>query len=81
MLSTPVMAGLVPAIHVCGKTNRRAIPLMPRGRKARRENSACQFSLVMPGLDPGIHAVTAQIVEKANGMDCRVKPGNDEDRR
>jgi hypothetical protein len=28
--------------------------------------------LVMPGLDPGIHA------ERQRTMDCRVKPGNDE---
>jgi hypothetical protein len=32
----------------------------------------------MPGLDPGIHTVTPPRRVKANGMDCRVKPGNDE---
>jgi hypothetical protein len=32
----------------------------------------------MPGLDPGIHAISSQQVS-ANGMDCRVKPGNDEE--
>ena len=31
----------------------------------------------MPGLDPGIHSVPAQLA-KANGMDCRVKPDHDE---
>jgi len=34
--------------------------------------------LVMPGLDPGIHQPSK--VFFAKGMDCRVKPGNDEDR-
>jgi len=33
-------------------------------------------NLSCPGLDPGIHAVTPQETE-ANGMDFRVKPGND----
>jgi hypothetical protein len=32
----------------------------------------------MPGLDPGIHAVARQQICSANGLDCRVKPGNDE---
>jgi hypothetical protein len=32
-------------------------------------------SLVMPGLDPGIHQSSEEFFE---GMDCRVKPGNDE---
>jgi hypothetical protein len=31
----------------------------------------------MPGLDPGIHAKCASTRCKSNGMDCRVKPGND----
>jgi hypothetical protein len=31
----------------------------------------------MPGFKPGIHAVTSQANGCANGMDCRVKPGND----
>ena len=32
----------------------------------------------MPGLDPGIHAVSPPARIDANGMDCRVKPGNDD---
>jgi hypothetical protein len=32
----------------------------------------------MPGLDPGIHAVTARQAESQMEWDCRVKPGNDE---
>jgi hypothetical protein len=31
----------------------------------------------MPGLDLGINAATSRRVEEINGMDCRVKPGND----
>jgi hypothetical protein len=33
----------------------------------------------MPGLDPGIHSVTVVSCRDGNGMDCRVKPGNDDD--
>jgi hypothetical protein len=33
--------------------------------------AADMHSVVMPGLDPGIHLLT-------KWMDCRVKPGNDE---
>jgi hypothetical protein len=32
----------------------------------------------MPGLDPGIHSVAMAIVLRRYGMDCRVKPGNDD---
>jgi hypothetical protein len=32
----------------------------------------------MPGLDPGIHAVPLPPAFEANGMDRRVKPGDDE---
>ncbi|MDI3470201.1 MAG: hypothetical protein OJF62_002264 [Pseudolabrys sp.] len=32
------------------------------------------YSVVMPGLDPGIHLSTVHL---AMWMDCRVKPGND----
>jgi hypothetical protein len=32
-------------------------------------------SPVMPGLDPGIHPSSEDL---RSGMDCRVKPGNDE---
>jgi len=35
----------------------------------------CAKTVVMSGLDPGIHSVTANC--NRNGMDCRVKPGND----
>jgi hypothetical protein len=31
----------------------------------------------MPGLDPGIHPSSQKIFSKK--MDCRVKPGNDEE--
>jgi hypothetical protein len=50
----------------------------------RRERAATNFGVrvkalsLMPGLDPGIHAVTARQFGGAIGMDCRVKPGNDE---
>jgi len=30
----------------------------------------------MPGLDPGIHSAKDSIMR--NGLDCRVKPGNDD---
>ena len=34
----------------------------------------------MPGLDPGIHSGTPlTIAHRRHGMDCRVKPGNDDD--
>jgi hypothetical protein len=36
---------------------------------------------VMPGLDPGIHSVTVTSVDCRYGMDCRVKPGNDDKKR
>jgi hypothetical protein len=32
-------------------------------------------TLVMPGLDPGIHPSSQEVLPKK--MDCRVKPGND----
>jgi hypothetical protein len=32
-------------------------------------------TLVMPGLDPGIHPSSQEVLSKK--MDCRVKPGND----
>jgi hypothetical protein len=32
-------------------------------------------TLVMPGLDPGIHPASQQVLSKE--MDCRVEPGND----
>jgi hypothetical protein len=32
----------------------------------------------MPGLDPGIHSVTVSDNRRRDGMDCRVKPGNDD---
>ncbi len=35
-------------------------------------------SVVMPGLDPGIHSVALADVVSGYGMDCRVKPGNDD---
>jgi hypothetical protein len=31
----------------------------------------------MPGLDPGIHSATSSYVPRVNGMDRRVKPGDD----
>ena len=34
--------------------------------------------VVMPGLDPGIHSVTLKGSRERGGMDCRVKPGNDD---
>jgi hypothetical protein len=34
----------------------------------------------MPGLDPGIHPATLTASTRRNGMDCRVKPGNDDKR-
>jgi hypothetical protein len=34
-------------------------------------------SVVMPGLDPGIHATASP---PSGSVDCRVKPGNDEKR-
>jgi hypothetical protein len=46
--------------------------------KALARLAARAQSFVMPGLDPGIHAISSQQVS-ANGMDCRVKPGNDEE--
>jgi hypothetical protein len=33
-------------------------------------------SLVLPGLDPGIHPSSQKVLSKK--MDCRVKPGNDD---
>jgi hypothetical protein len=33
--------------------------------------------VVMPGLDPGIHAIAPPLRGR---VDCRVKPGNDEKR-
>jgi hypothetical protein len=35
-----------------------------------------QNTLVMPGLDPGIHPSSQEVFSKK--MDCRVKPGNDD---
>ncbi len=32
----------------------------------------------MPGLDPGIHSVAVMLGSSGYGMDCRVKPGNDD---
>jgi hypothetical protein len=32
-------------------------------------------TLVMPGLNPGIHPASQQVLSKE--MDCRVEPGND----
>jgi hypothetical protein len=32
----------------------------------------------MPGLDPGIHSVAYSDNLRRYGMDCRVKPGNDD---
>jgi hypothetical protein len=32
----------------------------------------------MPGLDPGIHSVAQGTTATGYGMDCRVKPGNDD---
>jgi hypothetical protein len=32
-------------------------------------------TLVMPGLDPGIHPSSQEVLSEE--MDCRVKPGND----
>jgi hypothetical protein len=32
----------------------------------------------MPGLDPGIHSVAVAGWYLGHGMDCRVKPGNDD---
>jgi hypothetical protein len=32
----------------------------------------------MPGLDPGIHSATPVGIRCRHGMDCRVKPGNDD---
>jgi hypothetical protein len=32
-------------------------------------------TLVVPGLDPGIHPFSQEVLSKK--MDCRVKPGND----
>ena len=37
-----------------------------------------QISVVMPGLDPGIHSVAVEVYLVNYGMDCRVKPGNDD---
>ena len=37
--------------------------------------------VVMPGLDPGIHSVTLKLGFGGSGMDCRVKPGNDDSQR
>ena len=42
-----------------------------------REVGALYFLVVMPGLDPGIHSVTPANYRR-NGMDCRVKPDNDD---
>jgi hypothetical protein len=32
----------------------------------------------MPGLDPGIHSSAVEPGSQGNGMDFRVKPGNDD---
>jgi len=32
----------------------------------------------MPGLDPGIHSMAAETRTSRSGMDCRIKPGNDD---
>ncbi|MGH6923126.1 MAG: tRNA (N(6)-L-threonylcarbamoyladenosine(37)-C(2))-methylthiotransferase MtaB [Propylenella sp.] len=40
--------------------------------------SAPNSDVVMPGLDPGIHSGTVEGVLGGDGMDCRVKPGNDD---
>jgi hypothetical protein len=32
-------------------------------------------TLVMPGLDPGIHPSSQEVLSKK--VDCRIKPGND----
>ncbi|MGC1887844.1 MAG: hypothetical protein WA709_17410 [Stellaceae bacterium] len=37
-----------------------------------------QLKIVVPGLDPGIHATPSSF---SGRMDCRVKPGNDENTR
>ena len=34
--------------------------------------------VVMPGLDPGIHSGRPSCCGDDLGMDCRVKPGNDD---
>jgi hypothetical protein len=51
--------------------------------KSRRENERLCLPIlaqpVMPGLDPGIHQSSQEFPSK--GMDCRVKPGNDDPSR
>ena len=36
-----------------------------------------ELSVVMPGLDPGIHSVAGRDWH-CDGMDCRIKSGNDD---
>jgi hypothetical protein len=62
-----------------GRTRRPAFPApsLIQGERFRHNSSAlrCDHSLVMPGLDPGIHQSSQEFLKR---MDCRVKPGNDE---
>ncbi len=50
-----------------GRPSRRGVEVITRTR----------FSFVTPGLDPGVHAESPHA--RHGPMDCRVKPGNDEE--
>ena len=61
--------------------------LQPVGEAFRHRKSAADIpGVVMPWLDHGIHSVTVDDRDscrlaanrRGNGMDCRVKPGNDD---
>ena len=63
-----------------GNGIRRPRALKNRGDHARVEKGSARWEakrlvilIVMPGLDPGIH------LSSEGEMDCRVKPGNDEE--
>jgi threonylcarbamoyladenosine tRNA methylthiotransferase MtaB len=58
----------------------RGIP-RARGSEVPRGTTPNPNAVVMPGLDPGIHSVPLDARRTADGMDCRVKPGNDDSGR
>jgi hypothetical protein len=87
LVVTRVRSTTIMAHEAAGATGARRSPrplraedfMQSLGRMARRGRervSGVEMStLVMPGLDPGIHQIFARLFSKK--MDCRVEPGND----
>src|SRR6476646_717239 len=62
-----------PTPSLGGRSQQRLGRMARRGRE--RVSGAEMSTLVMPGLDPGIHQSSRDHFSKK--MDCRVEPGND----